>query len=131
MFFSVCSEAFSAKNEELVRFVLNPYTKGLSSKYRFFTYYNLEGRLRYSEPIGVMDIFKHTSKLVAEISFPPFGYVMTLDSPAPGEQLVEISGFSQYGYNELASISRRFPVLQTYMPIPGDYRPYNPALQPK
>jgi hypothetical protein len=129
MFFSVCSEAFRAKNEELVRFVLNRHTTGLSPKYRFFTYYNLEGRLRYSEPIGIMDIYKHTSILVAEISFPPFGYVMTLGSPAPDKQLVDISGFSQYGYNELASISRRFPVLQTYMPIPGDYRPYDPALQ--
>lgn len=131
MFFTVCSEIFRSKNEELVRFVLNPEITGLSPKYRFFTYYNLEGRLRFSAPVGILDIYKGTSSFIAEITFPPFGYVMTLDSLPPDRQVVEISGFARYGYNELASISRRFPVLQTYMPMPGDYRPYNPALQTK
>jgi hypothetical protein len=129
MFFSVCSEGFRAKNDELVRFVLNPWITGLSPKYRFITYYNLQGRLRYSGPIGLMDIYKGTSSFIAEISFPPFGYVLTLDSPRPDKRLVDISSFSRYGYNELSSISRRFPVLPTYMPMPGDYRHYDPALQ--
>jgi hypothetical protein len=78
-----------------------------------------------------MDVYKGTSSFIAEISYPPFGYVMTLDSLPPDKQVVEISGFARYGYYELASISRRFPVLQTYMPMPGDYRPYDPALQTK
>lgn len=127
MFFSVCSEDFRVKSEELVRFVLNPEITSLSPKFRFFTYYNLHGRLRYSGPVAIMDTERGASSFMAEISFPPFGYVMALDSMPHDKQLVDISGFSRYGYNELASISRRLSVLQTYMPMPGDYRPYNPV----
>lgn len=118
MFFSVCSEDFRVKSEELVRFVLNPEITGLSPKFRFFTYYNLHGRLRYSGPVAIMDTERGASSFMAEISFPPFGYVMALDSMPHDKQLVDISGFSRYGYNELASISRRLSVLQTYMPMP-------------
>lgn len=129
MFFSLSTEQFRQKNEELVRFVLNKEMKYLSPQYKFFTYYNLEGRLRCSAPIAVLDTEKHTTSAFAEITFPPFGYVMTLGTPPPDDRLVDISGFARYGYYEYASISRRFPVLPTYMPMPGDYRPYKPALQ--
>jgi hypothetical protein len=129
MFFSVCAPTFQARNEELVRFVLNRKVTGLSGKYRFFTYYNLEGRFRCSPPVGIMDVKRGGSTLIAEISFPPFGYVMTLGSDAPDKRLVEISYFAHFGYNEFVSVSRRLAVLQTYMPMPGDYRPYNPGSQ--
>jgi hypothetical protein len=128
MFFTACSDGFASKNEELVRFVLNKKITGLSPKYRFYTYYNIEGRLRFSNIVGLINIEEGTSSFISEITFPPFGYVMSLDSVPEDKQLVEISAFANYGYYELASISRRFSLLQTYMPSPGDYRPYDPAL---
>jgi hypothetical protein len=66
MFFTVCSSAFGPKNEKLVRFVLNPEIAGLLPKYRFFTYYNLGGRLRFSGPVGLLDVHKGTSSFIAE-----------------------------------------------------------------
>ena len=129
MFFTACGAKFASLNQELVRFVLNPKLTGLSTKYRFYTYYNLEGRLRLSNIVGLIDTNTGKTSIMSEITFPPFGYVMSLDSTPHDSQLVEISYFSQYGYDELASISRRFPVLPTHMPTPGDYRPYDPALQ--
>jgi hypothetical protein len=122
MFFSVNHENFHRVHEELVNFVLNRDRKYLDPKYRFFVYYNSTGRLRAAGSVGLMDI--NTSKicLVSEITYPPFGYVMTINSDPPDKRLVEITHFSRYGYYDVKIMSLELPVLPTYLSIPGDYR---------
>jgi hypothetical protein len=62
------------------------------------------------------------SHVYSEISFPPFGYILTEDSPPPDRRLVDISFFAQYGYNDWVDISLRLPVLPIYSWLPGDFR---------
>ncbi len=57
-----------------------------------------------------------------EISFPPFGYLLTFDSEPPDNRLFEITHFSHYSYNERKEMWLRLTVLPTYLPYPGDYR---------
>ncbi len=123
MFFSVNGSGFRNANQELVDFVLNRDAKYLPPKYRVFVYYNIEGKSRKIGPVVLWRSGQmHT---VSEISYPPFGYVLALDSEPPDSQLFEISHFARFGYNEFAVMELRLPVLPTHLMFPGDYRNEN------
>ena len=122
MFFSACGPGFRDRAEELVEFVLNRERRYLPPKYGFYVYYNIEGTLRFSSIVATMEIFKGQSCVFSEISFPPFGYVMTLDSPPPDPRLYSISHFAKYDYDEFRAFELQLPVLPTFLWMPGDYR---------
>jgi hypothetical protein len=127
MFFSVNSETFCTANPELVRFVLDKERKNLSPKYRFFVYYNTTGRFRYTGIVGQMQVddqFTSMSKprLMSEITFPPYGYLMTIDSEPPDTRLIEISHFADHDYTQFREMHMKLPVLPTHTIYPGDYR---------
>jgi len=127
MFLSVNGDKFGIANPELVRFVLDRERKYLSPKYRFYVYYNISGRFRYTGIMGKIEVTAEllsTSKpmLMSEITFPPFGYLMTIDSESPDKRLVEISHFARHDYNEYRVMSIKLPVLPTHTAYAGDYR---------
>src|ERR671939_205972 len=121
MFFSINQPSFQTRNAELVRFVLNKEAKYLSPTYRFFVYFNTTGKMRSSNIMALLNVETGVSSIMSEISCPPYGYVMTLDSAPPDERLVEITHFSRHGYYELADINLKLPVLPTHTLVPGDY----------
>ncbi len=122
MFFSVNQLGFADKNPELVKFVLDQKAKYLSPKYRFFVYFNHEGRFRTSPIVGMGNFFKRELSVMSEITYPPYGYVLTLGTPPPDPRLVEITHFARFDYNEFAVLEMRLPVLPTHTFVPGDYR---------
>jgi len=129
MMFSVCSAKFQSKHPDLVKFVLNKEWRYLSPEYRFFAYFNIEGILRMIGNEMVVGKFDFSTGLggrvfrMHEISYPPFGYVMTLSGQDPiDSKLVDITHFTRYWYDELENAPLYLPVLPTELPIPGDYR---------
>jgi hypothetical protein len=124
MFFSVNGDGFRAANQELVRFVLNKERKYLSPKYRLFVYYSTTGRARRVGIAGVLSLGSGRNRIsvVSEITYSPFGYVMTFNSEPPDERLFEITHFARYDYNEFVVMPLRLPVLPTHLAFPGDYR---------
>jgi hypothetical protein len=127
MFFSVNVNTFCDANPELVRFVLVKEKKYLSPKYRFFVYYNTTGRFRFSGIVGQIQMINEFGsmtkpRIMSEITFPPFGYLMTIDSEPPDNRLIEISHFARHDYNEFRVMTMKFPVLPTHTIYPGDYR---------
>ena len=122
MFFSVNGSRFTTVHPELAHFVLNKEKKYLPPRYRFFVYYNIEGRSRYSGVTATLNIATGSSFTFSEISFSPFGYVLALDSEPPDKRLLEITHFARLGYNEFLDAELRLPVLPTHLYIPGDYR---------
>ena len=122
MFFAISHPAFAAANEEIVTLVLNREAMYLSHRYRVFAYYNITGLMRQT-PLSVkLDTAAMQSYFMTEISYPPFGYLMTIDSPPPDRRLIEISHFARYAYNEFAVAEVRMPLLPTHLLYPGDYR---------
>lgn len=122
MFFSANHAGFNKVQPELVRFVLNRDRKYLDPKIRFYAYFSMSDRSRQSGVTGLMSLDGGAHQVFSEISFPPFGYIMSLDSPPPDDRLVDISHFAQYGYNEWVDVSLRIPVLPVYTWLPGDFR---------
>lgn len=122
MFFSVNGPEFRTTFPELEGFVLNKEKKYLPDRYRFFVYYNLSSWLR---SIGITisaNIKTQQITTLSEMSYPPFGYVITVDSEPPDQRLIEITHFARYDYNEFAVIYLKPPLLQINTPYPADYR---------
>jgi hypothetical protein len=121
MFLSVNGGALT-KNQDLVGFVLDPRKKYLPPDYRFFVYYNHSGGIRVRDISAALKIDTGRVMVSTEFSFPPFGYVLTFDTPPLDGRLFEITHFARYGYDEFDRIELRLPVLPTHTPLPGDYR---------
>jgi len=123
MFFSVNAPGFNVAQPELVRFVLNKEQKYLNPKLKIYVFFNRAGRARQSAVTGILDFgLSGSARIFTEIAFPPFGYVLSLDSAPPDPRLVDISFFANYRYNDWKDIALNIPVLPVYTPFPGDYR---------
>jgi hypothetical protein len=122
MFFSINGPGFADANPELVKFVLNRDYRYLSPKYRLFVYFSTGRLARSSGVTGLVDLNTQRTCIFSEMNYFPYGYVLALNSHPPDPRLIEISHFARYGYNELARIGLRLPVLPTHLYFPGDYR---------
>jgi hypothetical protein len=71
---------------------------------------------------GMRNIKASETRILSEITFPPYGYVMTIESNPPDPRLLDITLFSKYRYNDHAVKALRFVVLPTHSIYPGDYR---------
>jgi hypothetical protein len=104
MFFSANSPQYKKLNTDLVRFVLNCESRDLPSRVRVYVFYTLSGRFRSIGATGVLrGLGSGNSNIdvIAEITFPPFGCVMTLgDSNPPDNRFCEITSFSQFEYKD-------------------------------
>ena len=123
MFFSVNTERFRLAQPYLVGFVLDRERKYLPPGIRIYAYYTTSVSTRALGVSGMLNLESGRVAVTSEISFPPFGYVMTFDDNTPVDRrLVEITQFARYNYSEFAVLNIQLPVLETHLPLPGDYR---------
>ncbi len=127
MFLAINSLAFRDKYSDLVSFVLDKQARHLDPRYRIYIYFN-QGGMHRATPVSVkLDLRSSTmeplgTSLMTEISYPPFGYLMTIDSDPPDPAIVDITFFSIYAYNQKKTLSMDSPVYPTHTIFPGDYR---------
>jgi hypothetical protein len=127
MFFSVNGPLFQKAQPDLVRFVLNRESLQFPPHVRIYAFYTFSSRSRTTAAAGfIRGLASSSSSLhvFSEITFPPFGFVMTLgNTPPPQSGFCEISGFSAYEYRDWrCGITMRLPVMPIYTGYPGDYR---------
>jgi hypothetical protein len=126
MFMSTNGAKFQAIQTELVRFVLNKEVKHLPGHTRLFAFYSIGDRSRSSGVSGMISGFgspSSTGFVFSEITFPPFGFVLTFNSPPPDARLTDISYFGdEFAYNDQRPLWIQLPVLPVYTFYPGDYR---------
>ena len=132
MFMSANSPEFQKAQPELARFVLDRRTRHLPSHIRVSAFFTISDRSRSSGVAGLMTGFGIDScknYILSEITFPPFGFVMSLGSPAPDERLADITYFADFGYDDERALWLRLAVLPIYTGFPGDYRPREKVLR--
>lgn len=126
MFFSINSPLFHTRQPDLVRFVLNKEEKNFPADVRFYAFYTLSDRSRTASVSGVLKGLGSSSSSVhvfSEVTFPPFGFVMTLgNSPPPQSGFCEISSFSKFDYRDCRTFTMKLPLMPIYTLFPGDYR---------
>lgn len=133
MFFSVNSPQFREAHPELERFALNKEAKHLPPHIRIYVGYLWSDRSRAAGVTGSMQLDKTSGvtrmRVYSEISFPPFSYILSLNSAAPEHDMLDITFFGNYGYDEFATLQLPIPMLSIYTPFPGDFRDRETVLQ--
>jgi hypothetical protein len=124
-------------SDALRRFILSRQSMSLPPNIFFKTYFNPVDPARTGQPqltqnrlsgsCAVLDIRSGNSVfIVAEIAFPPMGYVVYSMSPGEKasedfESLCDIRRFFNNYYSQTASIFMRIPVRRPFGPVPGYY----------
>ena len=122
MFFSANPPGFGEKNRELAHFVLKKEQRFIPQGFRFFMFFAVGNRARQSAICGRLDISDRSrNSTFSEITWPPFGFVMTLDNP-PEASMHEITGWGDFRYNDFRSWHLKIPVFPVFSFLPGDYR---------
>lgn len=123
MFMSVNAPGFQSAHPELVHFVLDRQARFLSPRYRFFVYFAGGGRNRFFGLSIASNFQSGRMTALSEIAFPPFGYVMTIESEPPDPRLCEITHFARYTITDFKDVPLAIRHLPTAGIMPGDYRP--------
>ena len=122
MFLAINNPGFSKVNPELAAFVQERENTYFPQRYRIYTYYNIIGMHRNIGLSAQVSLSSGKRRMMSEVSFPPFGYLLTLDSDPPDQRLGDISKFANYRYDDLIVIHMKLAVLPTHLIYPGDYR---------
>lgn len=122
MFLAVNRPGFAKVQKELAHFVLNKEETQLPPKFNVYTYYNIVGLHRNIGLSGKLNLPTGKMMFMSEVSFPPFGYLLSINSDKPDDRLVDITDFANYSYDDIAEIQMKMAVLPTYLIYPGDYR---------
>lgn len=122
MFFSINDENFSDNNRDLAEFILDPTSKNLPDRFRVFNYINTEGQLRNLGVMALGNLNSGSVIVASEITFPPLGYLLTInfDGQLPYHQ--EITSFKKYSIEEKVDFDFKIYRLPTYLPYILDYR---------
>lgn len=123
MFFSLNHDRFHEEFPSLKNFILHKENSTLDQAIRVFAYYNVLGAHRYCGHVVSGDLKTGQIVHMSEITFPPIGLVMTINSESPDRRLTEITHFSKFRYDDFVQYTQNFKVLPTHLPMyPGDYR---------
>ncbi len=120
MFLAINQEWFSKEHFELSEFVQNKSSILLSEKYKIFFYLTRAENIRYSPFIVQGNLNNGKSIKCCEISFPPYGYVLTIDYNEEIEKLTNITRFKLY--KDKIDFNFKTFQLPTYLSLPLDYR---------
>ena len=118
MFCSVHQSGWA--DQEMRDFLLNRERRHIPKDWRVFVYFNTSPHIRQT---GI--VVRGSSQgldCFSEISFPPFGYVLTKDSKPPDKRHQEITFFGKHSYNDWKHIPLKLPLLPVASWVPGDYR---------
>lgn len=118
MFISISEPIFKEKCPEIIDFVRKPEKIDLSEKYRFFIYLNNEGNYR---KFGFPTITNQHG-VICELAYPPFGFVLSIDSNIEFRQLTEITNFKNFNDNRNNEFDILINKLPTHIQIPLDFR---------
>jgi len=124
MFFSACGPGFQAQNQDLVRFVLNRDEQQLPPRYQFLAYLHHPTASTCIRQSGLTVVMNTDGKqcLFAEIAFPPFGLIMSIDRPPIHQDLCNITRLSQYKFKTWDIVYLKLPVFPVTTWLPGDFR---------
>jgi len=128
------SASFAANNSRLVDFVLDKYSRELPPNIRFFMRLDDGPALRRHPiaakiPVTVVKDEQGRSSIkvsrppsiFSEMTHPPFALIMTEDTDFPDAS--QITGFTNYGYDECVDLTLQLRIGRSTTPLPGDYRP--------
>jgi hypothetical protein len=128
MFVAMNDSWFGNEYPEIIEFIKNPSSTELSDRFKVFMYLNNGPQYRYLPFMVHGSLTDGKATKCCELAFPPYGYILTIDSEKEFDYLAEITHFKSFDSNEQVKQSMRIARLETNLPIPFDYRNRNEIL---
>lgn len=125
MFFSACQEGLYEREPNLVRFVLNREDRQFPPHLRVFAYYNdpaISTASRQAGWTGLYELGYRGARIFSEISFPPFGFILSVNTPEVDRRLIDITYFKEYAFRDYDVMYLKLPALPVCSPFPADFR---------
>lgn len=122
-FVCIRNDALDDKYKALSEFVLDRDKVGLPKGFCIYIAGMDSAIIRNSDYVAL--ITKSGFFRFSEIVFPPFVYMLTINSECPDKRLTDISHFASYSYDDEVSFKVLLNILPVNTPYPGDYRSKN------
>jgi hypothetical protein len=120
MFIAINESWFSEEYSELKSFINDVNSTDLPNRFKVYTYLNNGPNIRYLSFLISGNIETHRIIKSTEIAFPPYGFVLSIDSDIENDQLLEITYFKDL--LNITDLDISINKLQTATQIPLDYR---------
>jgi hypothetical protein len=122
MFVAMNDVWFTKEYPDIINFIKDSSSTELPNRFRVFMYLNNGPQIRYVPFMILGSLVEDKPTKCCEIAFPPYGYVLTIDSDKTYNHLAEITHFKYFEPDEPIERSMRIARLETNLPIPLDYR---------
>lgn len=122
MMLATSSAALSLEHPELGDFVLDRDRVGLSDRYRFYLSLFAGPRARSTGVARDIDFERGRDDTLVEVAWPPYAYVMTIDSEPEAIDTVDITDFVNVRYDQRADMRLSLLIGFGHTAIPVDYR---------
>lgn len=114
---------FSLAHAELGDFVLDRERTGLPDRFQFYLALFAGPLARSTGVVVHVDTVRARTDVLVEVAFPPYSYVMTIDSvDTEVIETANITSFAGVGYDTLADIRLSMIIGFGHTPYPADYR---------
>ncbi len=90
--------------DELAPFVLDKTRTGLPSRYSVYLAMVRGSRMRRIGLSSRLSLESGKAAFLTEIAYPPFAYLLTIDTPEPILRLGNITKFADYSYDDLCDV---------------------------
>lgn len=90
--------------------------------FKVFMYLLRDQTLLYTGENVILKIFPKTLIHCSEMSLFPFGFVFYFDKESKNDELLDITGFLSYSYDDLSELKITLPIKSKSVPMPLDFR---------
>lgn len=118
MFVTIDHMGYLNRDKELVNFLLEKENQNLPEKYGIYIYNTISNKHRM---MGIQFNNLNGFSTHSEITFNPFGYVLTIDSLPPSKEQVNIANFNKFQFNQQVKINCNLCFLKTDTMLLGHY----------
>lgn len=119
MFMSADKSGYLQSLADLKAFILNKDNNLFPEPFKIFLYSNLSAQKRM---MGYSVVYtEYGIQKWSEINFQPFGYLLAEDSISAHEDMLDITSFGQYRYDEEVKIKMTTRYLNVTSPFIGQY----------
>lgn len=122
IFACTCGEGLFESEPLFRKLVLDAESRGVPDVVKVYLYF-LSKDSPYSRQTGIVGMIQERENYIfAEFSYPPFGYLMTLDgSASPDVGLLDITAFSFHQHNDFRDLFLSIPIRGNYDHYPANF----------
>lgn len=119
---AACGPSLRNACPELEKLILDPESRGLPPRVRLLAYLRAEAGGRTSGIAGIADVESGGSRVVAEFSWWPVGWILAFDDASAGIEAKDLSDWASFGFHDVHPMTIELPRKWAVTAYPLDFR---------